>query len=150
MGKNGRKMDLATPGKGEKWPTNGTMAIFDLWFATHRLSRKRWESQEWWRQFRHTQTQSVECWISGNHGNHTNEQKRREREVQTTAFPKRQVLTFRVAQEPNRNRKPEPAEPFSQEPNAEPEPPEPFPRTETGTGTVLSVKLCWNTEKPPP
>ena len=23
-----------------------------------------------------------------------------------------------------------------------------FPRTETGTGTVLSVKLCWNTEKP--
>ena len=34
----------------------------------------------------------------------------------------------RVAQEPNRNRKPEPSEPFSQEPNAEPEPPEPFSR----------------------
>ena len=34
---------------------------------------------------------------------------------------------YRVAQEPNRNRKPEPSEPFSQEPNAEPEPTEPFP-----------------------
>ena len=34
----------------------------------------------------------------------------------------------RVAQEPNRNRKPEPSEPFSQEPKAEPEPPEPFSR----------------------
>ena len=32
----------------------------------------------------------------------------------------------RVAQEPNRNRNPEPSEPFSQEPSAEPEPPEPF------------------------
>ena len=31
-----------------------------------------------------------------------------------------------VAQELNRNRKPEPLEPFSQEPKAEPEPPEPF------------------------
>ena len=37
-----------------------------------------------------------------------------------------QALIFRVAQEPNRNRKPEPSEPFSQEPNSEPEPPEPF------------------------
>ena len=37
-----------------------------------------------------------------------------------------EVLTTRVAQEPNRNRKPEPSEPFSQEPNAEPEPQEPF------------------------
>ena len=34
----------------------------------------------------------------------------------------------RVAQEPNRNRKPEPSEPFSQEPNSQPEPPEPFSR----------------------
>ena len=34
----------------------------------------------------------------------------------------------RVAHEPNRNPKPEPLEPFSQEPNAEPEPPEPFSR----------------------
>ena len=45
----------------------------------------------------------------------------------------------RVAQEPNRNRKPEPSEPFFP-PKAEPEPPEPFPETETGTGTVLSCE----------
>ena len=38
------------------------------------------------------------------------------------------ALASRVAQEPNRNQKPEPSEPFSQEPNAEPEPPEPFSR----------------------
>ena len=31
-----------------------------------------------------------------------------------------------MAQEPNRNRKPEPPEPFFQEPKEEPEPPEPF------------------------
>ena len=43
---------------------------------------------------------------------------------------------FGVAQEPNRNRKPEPSEPFFPKPKAEPEPPEPFPGTETGT--VLS------------
>ena len=35
---------------------------------------------------------------------------------------------FRVAQEPNRNRKPEPSEPFFPKPKAEPEPPEPFSR----------------------
>ena len=34
--------------------------------------------------------------------------------------------SFRVAQEPNQNRKPEPPEPFFQEPKEEPEPPEPF------------------------
>ena len=36
--------------------------------------------------------------------------------------------TFRVAEEPNRNRKPEPSEPFFPKPKAEPEPPEPFSR----------------------
>ena len=35
---------------------------------------------------------------------------------------------FRVAQEPNRNREPEPSEPFFPKPKAEPEPPEPFSR----------------------
>ena len=35
---------------------------------------------------------------------------------------------YRVAQEPNRNRKPEPSEPFFLKPKAEPEPPEPFSR----------------------
>ena len=34
----------------------------------------------------------------------------------------------KVAQEPNRNRKPEPSEPFFPEPKAELEPPEPFSR----------------------
>ena len=40
-----------------------------------------------------------------------------------TGLPRKEILTYcRVAQEPNRNRKPEPSEPSSQEPNAEPEP----------------------------
>ena len=38
------------------------------------------------------------------------------------------ALFCRVAQEPNRNRKPEPSEPFFPKPRAEPEPPEPFSR----------------------
>ena len=47
--------------------------------------------------------------------------------------------SFRVAQEPNWNRKPEPSEPFCPKPKAEPEPPEPFSRNRfPGTGTVLS------------
>ena len=45
---------------------------------------------------------------------------------------------FRVAQEPSRNRKPEPSESFFPKPKAEPEPPEPFSKNRNGTGTVLS------------
>ena len=44
----------------------------------------------------------------------------------------------RVAQEPNRSRKPELSEPVFQEPNAELERPEPFPGTETATGFRLN------------
>ena len=47
-----------------------------------------------------------------------------------------------VAQEPNRNRKPEPSEPFSQEPKAEPEPPELF---FSGTETA---KMYWYRKNP--
>ena len=43
----------------------------------------------------------------------------------------------RMAQEPNRNREPEPSEPFFPKPKAEPEPPELFSRNRLiGTGTV--------------
>ena len=40
----------------------------------------------------------------------------------------RSIFLNRVAQEPNRNRKPEPSEPFFPKPKAEPEPLEPFSR----------------------
>ena len=55
----------------------------------------------------------------------------------------------RMAQEPNRNRKPEPLEPFFPKPKEEPEPQEPFSRTETGTGTVLFLLNCTGTQKNP-
>ena len=38
------------------------------------------------------------------------------------------IAILRVAQEPNRNREPEPSEPLFPKPKAEPEPPEPFSR----------------------
>ena len=53
-----------------------------------------------------------------------------------------------MAQEPNRNRKPEPSEPFSQEPNAEPEPPEPFSRNQNRNRPLCETVL--NTQRPPP
>ena len=53
----------------------------------------------------------------------------------------------RPAQEPNRNRKPEPSEPFSQEPNAEPEPPEPFSRNRNRNRPLCEIVL--KHRKPP-
>ena len=43
-------------------------------------------------------------------------------------FRSEKVSRYTGAQEPNRNRKPEPSEPFFPKPKAEPEPPEPPPR----------------------
>ena len=54
-------------------------------------------------------------------------------EIKVKLIPREYFVAFalaliRVAQEPNRNRKPEPSEPFLQELKVEPEPPEPFSR----------------------
>ena len=57
-----------------------------------------------------------------------------------------QSLVCRVAQEPSRNWKPEPLEPFFPKPKAEPEPPEPL-GTETGTGTVPFLLNCTEIQK---
>ena len=71
----------------------------------------------------------------------------------SVGFPQRRNLNWikrlRVAQEPNRNRKPEPSEPFSQEPNAEPEPPEPFSRNRNRNRNRPLCEIVHNTEKPP-
>ena len=56
---------------------------------------------------------------------------------------------FRVAQEPNWNRKPEPSEPLSQEPNAEPEPPEPFSRNRNRNRNRPFLEKCTETHKIP-
>ena len=69
------------------------------------------------------------------------------------AYSSRFLLTigalFRMAQEPNRNRKPEPLEPFFPKPKEEPEPPEPFSKNRNrNRNRPFSVKLYWNAEKP--
>ena len=55
--------------------------------------------------------------------------------------------TFRVAQEPNWNWKPEPSEPFFPKPKAEPEPPEPFSRNRNRNRSRPFL-LKWSTENP--
>ena len=55
----------------------------------------------------------------------------------------------RVAQEPNRNRKPEQSEPFFPKPKAEPEPPEPFSRNRNpNRNRPFLLNLYCNTGKP--
>ena len=58
-------------------------------------------------------------------------------------------LIYRVAQEPNRNRKPEPSEPFFPKPKAEPEPPEPFSRNRNRNRNRPSLLNCTETQKNP-
>ena len=53
----------------------------------------------------------------------------------------------RVAQEPNRNRKPEPSEPFFPEPKAEPEPPEPFSRNRNRNRNRPFLLNCTETHR---
>ena len=56
-----------------------------------------------------------------------------------------------MAQEPNWHRKPEPSEPFFQEPKEEPEPPEPFFRNRNrNRNRAFLLKLYWSSEKPFP
>ena len=52
---------------------------------------------------------------------------------------------YRVAQEPNRNRKPEPSKPFSRK--AEPEPPEPFSRNRNRNRNRPFLLNCTETQK---
>ena len=58
-------------------------------------------------------------------------------------------MSFRVAQEPNRNRKPEPSEPFFPKPKANRNRRNRFPGPETGTGTVLSCQTVLKYRKNP-
>ena len=61
---------------------------------------------------------------------------------------------FRMAQEPNQNRKPEPSEPFLQEPKEEPQPPEPFlkkrnrKRNRTSAKTLAKYRDTLSTKEP--
>ena len=55
----------------------------------------------------------------------------------------------RVAQEPNRNRKPEPSEPFFPKPKVEPEPPESFSRNRNRNRNSPSLLNCTETQKTP-
>ena len=54
-----------------------------------------------------------------------------------------------MAQEPNRNRKPEPSEPFFLKPKVEPELPEPFSRNQNRNRNRPSLLNCTETQKAP-
>ena len=58
-------------------------------------------------------------------------------------------IQCRVAQEPNRNREPEPSELFFRKPKAEPEPPEPFSRNRNRNRNRPFLFNCAETQKNP-
>ena len=73
-------------------------------------------------------------------------------ECQNFAFLERKTCTFgnnRVAQEPNRNRKPELSEPFFPKPKAVPEPPEPFSRNRNRNRNRPFLLNCTEKQKNP-
>ena len=59
------------------------------------------------------------------------------------------LAIVRVAQEPNRNRKPEPSEPFFPKRKVEPEPPEPFSRNRNWNRNRPFLLNCTETQKEP-